>query len=151
MNKMIFVNLPVTDLDRSVQFYEAIGGTKNDKFSNEKAAAVVFSDSIYVMLLTHDFYRTFTSKPIADPHATSGVLLALSCESKADVDAMVEAASKAGGKADPGPVQDHGFMYGRSFEDPDGHHWEPHWMDAAAVETGPGGPGHAELASADRH
>ena len=133
MPKMIFVNLPVTNLDRSVAFYEAIGGTKNPKFSNEQAAAIVLSDAIYVMLLTHDFYEGFTSKEVADAHKTSGVLLALSCDSKADVDAMVHAATAAGGKADPGPKQDLGFMYGRSFEDPDGHHWEPHWMDPAAA------------------
>jgi len=133
MPKMIFVNLPVTNLDRSVAFYEAIGGTKNPKFSNEQAAAIVLSDAIYVMLLTHDFYKGFTSKEVADAHKTSGVLLALSCDSKADVDAMVHAATAAGGKADPGPKQDLGFMYGRSFEDPDGHHWEPHWMDLAAA------------------
>ena len=133
MPRMIFVNLPVTNLDRSIAFYEAIGGTKNEQFSNEQAAAIVLSDSIYVMLLTHDFYKTFTSKEIIDAHATSGVLLALSCDSKADVDAMVDKAVGAGGKADPGPAQDFGFMYGRSFEDPDGHHWEPHWMDMAAA------------------
>ena len=134
--KMIFVNLPVSDLDRSVRFYEAIGGRKNPQFSNDKAAAIVLSDSIYVMLLTHEFYRTFTGKPIADAHQSSQVLLALSCDSPTDVDRMVGAAADAGGKADPGPKQDHGFMYGRSFEDPDGHHWEPHWMDAGAAEQG---------------
>ena len=136
MSRMIFVNLPVSDLDRAIAFYEAIGGTKNAQFSNEKAAAIVFSESIYVMLLTHDFYRTFTTKEIADPSRTSGVLLALSCDSPADVDAMVERAAAAGGTADPGPKQDFGFMYGRSFEDPDGHHWEPHWMDPKAAEHG---------------
>lgn len=136
MSRMIFVNLPVRDLARSIAFYEAIGGTKNEKFSNEKAAAIVFSDSIYVMLLTHDFYRTFTTKEIADPGRTSGVLLALSCDSPADVDAMVGRAVAAGGTTDPGPKQDFGFMYGRSFEDPDGHHWEPHWMDPKAAEQG---------------
>ena len=150
MSKMIFINLPVSDLDRSIAFYEAIGGTKNDKFSNEKAAAIVISDSIYVMLLTHDFYRTFTTKEIADPSRSSGVLLALSCDSPAEVDAMVERAVEGGGKADPGPKQDHGFMYGRSFEDPDGHHWEPHWMDPSAA-----GQDAAEFetadATADRH
>ena len=136
MPRMIFVNLPISDLDRSIAFYEAIGGTKNPQFSNEKAAAIVFSDSIYVMLLTHDFYRTFTAKEIADPSRMSGVLLALSCDSPADVDAMVERAVAAGGTADPGPKQDFGFMYGRSFEDPDGHHWEPHWMEVKAAEQG---------------
>lgn len=137
MTKKIFVNLPITDLNRSVAFYEAIGGTKNEQFSSEQAAAIVMSDSIYVMLLTHDFYKTFTSKEIIDAHGMSGVLLALSCDSKADVDAMVEKAVAAGGKGDPGPKQDFGFMYGRSFEDPDGHHWEPHWMDLASAPSNP--------------
>jgi predicted lactoylglutathione lyase len=136
MPKKIFVNLPVTDLNRSIAFYEAIGGTKNEQFSNEQAAAIVLSDSIYVMLLTHDFYKTFTSKEIADAHSKSAVLLALSFDSRGDVDAMVDAAATAGGKADPGPKQDFGFMYGRSFEDPDGHHWEPHWMDMSAAPQG---------------
>ena len=145
MPKMIFVNLPVSDLARSVAFYEAIGGTKNPKFSNEQAAAIVFSDSIYVMLLTHDFYRTFTSKEIADARSSSEVLLAISCDDKAAVDAIVDAAVAAGGKADPGPKQDYGFMYGRSFEDPDGHHWEPHWMDPKAAQDGP--PAEAMTAS----
>jgi len=136
MPKKIFVNLPVTDLNRSIAFYEAIGGTKNEQFSNEQAAAIVLSDSIYVMLLTHDFYKTFTSKEIADAHSKSAVLLALSFDSRGAVDAMVDAAATAGGKADPGPKQDFGFMYGRSFEDPDGHHWEPHWMDMSAAPQG---------------
>jgi predicted lactoylglutathione lyase len=133
MPRMIFVNLPVSDLARSVAFYEAIGGTKNPQFSNDKAACIVLSDSIYVMLLTHPFYETFTSKPIADAHRTSSVLIALSCDGRDAVDAMVGAAAANGGKADPGPKQDMGFMYGRSFEDPDGHHWEPNWMDISAV------------------
>lgn len=133
MSRMIFVNLPVTDLDRAVTFYEGIGGTKNPQFSNEKAACIVFSDTINVMLLTHKFYSTFTRKPIADPHTSSAVLLALSCDSKTGVDAMVDAAAAHGGKADPAPKQDFGFMYGRSFEDPDGNHWEPNWMDMSAV------------------
>jgi len=137
MPKKIFVNLPVTDLNRSIAFYEAIGGTKNEQFSNEQAAAIVLSDSIYVMLLTHDFYKTFTSKEIADAHSKSAVLLALSFDSRGDVDAMVDAAATAGGKADPGPKNDMPeMMYGRSFEDPDGHHWEPHWMDMSAAPQG---------------
>ena len=137
MARMIFVNLPVTDLDRSIAFYEAIGGRKEPKFSNEQAAAIVLSDTIHVMLLTHDFYKSFTAKPIADAHETSSVLLCVSCDSKADVDTMVEAAAVAGGTADPGPRQEFGdMMYGRSFEDPDGHHWEPMWMAAEAAEQG---------------
>ena len=137
MSKMIFINLPVTDLGRSIAFYEAIGGRKEPKFSNEQAAMMVLSDAISVMLLTHDFYRTFTSKPIADAHQASEVILALSADSVADVDATVEKAGAAGGAIDPGPKQEMGgLMYGRSFEDPDGHHWEVMWMDAAAAEQG---------------
>ena len=137
MSRMIFVNLPVTDLARSIRFYEAIGARREPKFSNEAAAMMVISDTISVMLLTHDFYKGFTGKPIADAHLSSEVLLALSADSPEAVDAMVEAAAGAGGKADPGPRQEMGgLMYGRSFEDPDGHHWEPMWMDAKAAEQG---------------
>jgi predicted lactoylglutathione lyase len=137
MPKMIFVNLPITDIDRSISFYEAVGGRKEPKFSNDRAAMIVLSDTISVMLLTHDFYSTFTRKPIADAHRTSQVLLALSADSVADVDATIDKASSAGGKADPGPKQEMGdLMYGRSFEDPDGHHWEIMWMDPQAAEQG---------------
>lgn len=136
-SRMIFVNLPITDLARSTAFYEAIGGRKEPKFSNEQAAMIVLSDTIHVMLLTHDFYRTFTSKPIADAHQSSQVLLALSADSTADVDATIDKAAAAGGRADPGPKQEMGeLMYGRSFEDPDGHHWEIMWMDAGAAGQG---------------
>lgn len=135
--RMIFVNLPVTDLARSIAFYEAVGARKEPKFSNEAAAMMVISDTISVMLLTHPFYTSFTSKPIADAHASSQVLLCLSAENTAAVDAMVDKAGSAGGKADVGPKQDMGgMMYGRSFEDPDGHHWEIMWMDAKAAEQG---------------
>lgn len=133
MAKMIFVNLPVKDLPAAIRFYEAVGCTKNPQFSNEQAAMLVWSDTISFMLLTHDFYATFTSKPIADAHVTSEVLLCLSRDSRADVDAIVEAAAKAGGKADVGEKQDMGFMYGRSFEDSDGHILEATWMDVAAA------------------
>ena len=137
MSKMIFVNLPVTDLNRSIAFYEAVGARKEPKFSNDAAAMMVLSDTISVMLLTHDFYTTFTSKPIADAHQSSQVLLALSADSVADVDATIDRAAAAGGVADPGPKQEMGgLMYGRSFEDPDGHHWEIMWMDAKAAEQG---------------
>ena len=137
MAQMIFVNLPVTDLARSKAFYEAIGFRNEPKFSNASAAMMALSDAISVMLLTHDFYRTFTAKPIADPHSTSQVLLCLSRDSTDAVDRMVEAAAINGGKADPGPKQEMGgMMYGRSFEDPDGHHWETMWMDASAADQG---------------
>lgn len=136
MSRMIFVNLPVTDIERSKRFYEAIGARNEPKFSNEHGAMMQFSDSIAVMLLTHSFYATFTGKTIADAHASSQVLLCISCDNREAVDRMVDAAAANGGKADPGPKQDMGVMYGRSFEDPDGHHWEPMWMDAAAAEQG---------------
>ena len=137
MSRMIFVNLPVTDLDRSKRFYEAVGARNEPKFTNDQAACMVLSDTIFVMLLRHEFYSTFTQKQIADATQTSQVLIALSCDSPAQVDQIVEAAAANGGKADPGPKQDMGgMMYGRSFEDPDGHHWEPMWMNPAAAEQG---------------
>jgi predicted lactoylglutathione lyase len=137
MERMIFVNLPVTDLERSRRFYEAVGATNEPKFSNEQAAMMRFSDSIAVMLLTHDFYSTFTAKPVADAHSSSAALLCLSAGSTGAVDEMVDAAAASGGKADPGPKQEMGgMMYGRSFEDPDGHHWEVMWMDASFAEQG---------------
>ncbi len=134
---MIFINLPVTDLERSIAFYEGIGATKEPKFSNESAAMMVLSDTIFVMLLTHPFYSGFTGKKIADAHETSQVLLCLSRDSREAVDEIVAKAGRSGGKIDVGPKQEMGdLMYGRSFEDPDGHHWEVMWMDAAAAEQG---------------
>ena len=135
MPRMIFVNLPVTDLERSIAFYEAVGGTKNPQFSDDTAACIVFSETIHAMLLTHDKYRQFTDKPIADAHATSSALICLSADSREAVDAMVDSAEGAGGRGDPGQKQDYGFMYGRSFEDPDGHHWEVMWMDMSQAPS----------------
>jgi len=135
--KMIFVNLPVTDLERSKAFYEAIGFRNEPKFSNQAAAMMVISDTIAVMLLTHPFYATFTRKPIADAHDSSQVLLCISCDSPGQVDEITNAAASAGGRADVAAKQDMGdVMYGRSFEDPDGHHWEPMWMDPGFAERG---------------
>jgi len=137
MAKKIFINLPVTDLERSKRFYEAIGARNEPKFTDDSAAMMVLSETIHVMLLKHDFYSTFTCKPIADARQSSQVLLALSADSAADVDALVEKASSAGGLKDPGPKQDMGgMMYERSFEDPDGHHWEAVWMDPKAAAQG---------------
>jgi uncharacterized protein len=133
MAKMIFVNLPVTDLERSVSFYEAVGATRNPQFSDHTAACMVVSDTIHVMLLTHDKWRQFTSKPIVDAHASAQVALCLTEDTREGVDVFVEKAGPAGGKIDPNPIQDHGFMYGRSFEDPDGHTWEAVWMDMEAA------------------
>jgi len=135
--RMIFVNLPVQDLERSKAFYESIGFRNEPKFSNEAAAMMVFSDTISVMLLTHPFYATFTRKPIANAQNSSQVLLCISCESPAEVDRITDAAAAAGGKADVAEKQDlGGMMYGRSFEDPNGHHWEPMWMDPGFAEKG---------------
>lgn len=125
----IFVNLPVSSLSRARAFYEAVGASNNPQFSDETAACMVFSDALNVMLLTHAKWATFTRKPISDAHKAGEVMLALSCISRDAVNAMTDAAGKAGGIADCNPKQDHGFMYSRSFEDPDGHVWEPLWMD----------------------
>tara|TARA_R110002051_G_scaffold141578_1_gene214776 strand:- start:23313 stop:23717 length:405 start_codon:yes stop_codon:yes gene_type:complete len=128
----IFVNLPVTDLARSVAFYESLGFAINPKFSNEVAACIVLSDDIYLMLLTHPFFAGFTTKPIADSTATTGAIFAISRENRAAVDAMV-AAAVGGGGHDNDKVQDmEGFMYSRSFCDPDGHVFEPMWMNPDA-------------------
>jgi uncharacterized protein len=134
MSKLIFINLPVADLERATAFYQAVGAQKNEQFSDNTASCMVFSDTIHAMLLTHDKFRQFTPKRIADARATSEVLIAISADSRDAVDAMVEKARAAGGAPDPGPKQDHGFMYGRSFEDPDGHIWEVVWMDVEAAK-----------------
>ncbi|MXQ11979.1 VOC family protein [Microvirga makkahensis] len=133
MPKLIFVNLPVADLDRANAFYEAIGAVKNPQFSDHTATCMVISETIHVMLLTHDKFRQFTPRRIADARETTEVLICLSAESRDEVDATVAKAGAAGGRADPGAKQDYGFMYGRSFEDPDGHIWEVMWMDVEAA------------------
>ena len=132
MPRMIFVNLPVTDVARATTFYEAIGFTKNAQFSGEHAASMQWSEAITVMLLGHDFYATLTPKPIIDAHATSGVLLALAFDDRAAVDAITEAAIAAGGR-EAHAAEDEGFMYSRAFEDLDGHGWDPFYMDMAAA------------------
>ena len=138
MSRLIFVNLPVADLGRSTAFYESLGFTRNPQFSDDTASCMVLSDVIHVMLLTHDKFRMFTPKDIADAHRTSEVLVCISCDSRAAVDEMTESALAAGGR-EPNPKQDYGMMYGRSFEDPDGHIWEPMWMDVAALGGRPAG------------
>lgn len=133
MPQMIFVNLPVTDLARANAFYQAIGATLNPQFSDDTASCMVFSDTIYAMLLTHEKYRQFTSKKIVDARTSSEVLICISADSRDAVDDIVDKAKRAGGALDPTPQQDFGFMYGRSFEDPDGHIWEVMWMDVEAA------------------
>lgn len=135
MTKMIFVNLPVADLPRSVAFYSALGFEPNPKFSDDTAACMVLSESIYVMLLTHAKWQGFTTRPICPP-GSSEVSLALSCEDKAEVDRLVLAGGSHGGAIDVNPPEDRGFMYQRTVADPDGHIWEPFWMDPQTAETG---------------
>lgn len=131
---MIFVNLPVGNLHTSMDFYRSLGFDNNARFSDETAACMVWSEAIYLMLLTHARWRTFTDRPIP-PAGASEVALAISLPDRAAVDAMIEAAAK-GGTADVNPVQDLGFMYSRCLADPDGHVWEPFWMDPAAIPSG---------------
>lgn len=134
MPKMIFINLPVTDLAASAKFYEALGCEKNAQFSDENATSMVWSDAITFMLLKRDYFATFTSRPVADPRDAVGVLLALSCDSREDVDKTAEAAGAAGGKLDVREPQDLGFMYQRAVEDPDGHTFELAYMDMSKVD-----------------
>lgn len=136
MPKMILVNLPVTDLPASMKFYEAVGFTNNPQFTNDQAASMMWSEEIAVMLLRHDFWKTFTDRTIPNAHESAQMFLCLTHDSREEVDAIVAKAGAAGGKAEPTPTQDHGFMYGSSFEDPDGHIWENVWMNMAAVPEG---------------
>jgi uncharacterized protein len=126
----------VADLPASMKFYEAVGFTNNPQFTNDQAAAMQWSDEIAVMLLTHDFWKTFTDRAIPNAHESAQVFLCLSHDSREEVDAIVAKAGAAGGKAEPTPTQDHGFMYGSSFEDPDGHIWENVYMNMAALPEG---------------
>jgi hypothetical protein len=129
----IFVNLPVKDLDRSMGFFKALGFDFNAQFTNEHAACMVISENIYAMLLTEPMFKRFTPKDIADASKTTEVLTALMVESRDSVDAMMGKALAAGATEVRDP-QDHGFMYGRAFNDPDGHIWEIGWMDPAHVQ-----------------
>lgn len=131
MNQQIYINLPVRDLARARTFFAALGYGFNPQFSDDKAACMVVSESIYVMLLTEPFFQGFTDKPISDARQHTEVLLCLSCNSREEVDALVKKAWEAGGKV-PRAAVDHGFMYQHGFEDPDGHLWELAWMDMAA-------------------
>lgn len=136
MPKQIFVSLPVRDLPKSKAFYEAIGAVNNPQFTDDTAACMVFSDTIYVMLLTHAKWGFFTKKTLVDAHAASEVSLAITVDDRAAVDAMVRTAGAHGGDVDTNPPQDHGFMYQRTFQDPDGHVWEPFFMDMSQMPQG---------------
>jgi uncharacterized protein len=130
---MIFVNLATRDLDASKKFFSALGFSANDQFSDDTTAAIPLSDTINVMLHTHQKYAEFTKKQIVESRTSSEVLLALSAPSREKVDELVENAIAAGGSP-TGETQDHGFMYGRAFDDLDGHTWEVMWMDPTAAQ-----------------
>lgn len=131
MPRSIFISIPVTNLAASTAFYTALGFTHSPQFSDESAAYMVWSETISLMLLTQEKWRTFTDRPIS-PAESSAVMLSLTCETRGAVDAMNAAAAAHGGTADINPVQDHGFMYGRDFLDPDGHAWGAMWMQPDA-------------------
>lgn len=133
MPRKIFVNLPVKDLDKSTDFFKKLGFTFNAQFTDETAACMVISEDIYAMLLTEPKFKIFTPKEIADTSKTTEVLTCLTADSREEVDRLAEAALAAGGR-EPRPAQDYGFMYGRSFEDLDGHIWELAWMDPAQIQ-----------------
>ena len=132
MAKAVFINLPISNLKASMAFYAALGVTNKPQFTDDNAACMVWSDAIYVMLPSTGSWRRFTQRPIP-PSTSSEVMLALSLDSIKEVDAMNELAAANGGTADINPKQDLGFMYSRALTDPDGHIWEPFWMDPAAV------------------
>ncbi len=132
-NRMIFVNLPVRDLERAKTFFGKLGFSFNPRFTDENAACMVVSDLGFVMLLRESFFRTFTRRELADTTKHSEALVALSCESRSEVDRLSGIAVEAGG-SQAMPPTDHGFMYVRSFYDPDGHHWELFWMDPRAAQ-----------------
>ena len=135
MSRMIFVNLPVSDLNASMAFYASLGFENNPHFSDDTAACMVWSEAIHVMLLTHGKWRQFTDRPIP-PKTSSEVMLALSLENREAVDRMNQIAAQNGGTADINPLQDLGFMYNRNLADPDGHVWEAFWMDPSAIPVG---------------
>ncbi len=128
MVNAIFVNLAVADLKRSMRFFEALGFSFNEKFTNNDAASLVISDTIYAMLHTHESFMRFTHKEIADSATTTEALLALQVENREEVDELLDKVLQVGG-TEVREATDHGFMYERAFEDPDGHIWEVFYMD----------------------
>jgi predicted lactoylglutathione lyase len=134
MANMIFVNLPVRDLKAAMAYYKALGFDHNPQFTDETAACIVISDTIFVMLLTHDKFREFTNTPIPDARTEIGALYALSRDSREAVDQIADAALKAGGR-EQRDATDYGFMYGRAIADLDGHVWEYTWMDISQMPT----------------
>ena len=139
MHRQIYVNLPIADMARSRAFFESLGYAFNPQFSNEQGACLVLGENLYAMLLVHPFFQGFIDKRIVDARESTEVLVCLSCDSREEVDQLVARAIAAGGRA-PRPPQDHGFMYGHSFEDLDGHLWElVHMVDASQVNAQGGG------------
>ena len=134
MSRTITISLPVADLKASKAFYAALGFVNNPQFTDDTAALMAWSESINIMLLTHAKWRTFTTRPIP-PNTSSEVALNVSCDSREEVDAMNKSASENGGTADINPVENHEFMYGRDFADPDGHVWGAMWMDISAMPS----------------
>jgi predicted lactoylglutathione lyase len=128
----LFVNIPVSDLQRSIIFFEALGFTFNTHFTDASATCMLVGEDAYFMLLTHDRFKDFSKRPLGDPKTETNALFTFSVNSRAEVDEMVQKAIAAGGSHAVDP-QDHGFMYGWSFRDPDGHHWEVFWMDPNAI------------------
>ncbi len=133
MNRKIFVNLPVKDLTKSMDFFKALGFTFNLQFTDDNAACMVISENIFSMLLQEEYFKTFTPKAVADATKTAEVLIALDCDNRAKVDEMVEKAVAAGGSTYAEP-KDHGFMYQHGFQDLDGHIWEVFYMDPSFVQ-----------------
>ncbi len=134
MHKQIYLNVAVNDLERSKAFFAKLGFTFEPRFTDKQAACMIVGENIYTMLLTKDFFKTFTSKPLSDPAQSTQALICLSCESRGEVDELVAKAVAAGGAASRAP-QDYGFMYGHGFEDPDGHMWELMYMDPNAPDA----------------
>lgn len=132
----IFVNLPIQDMARSQAFFRALGYDFNPQFTNEQGAALVLGENLFAMLLVEPFFQTFTQKKIIDAHDSVEVLTCLSCSSREEVDTLV-AKARAAGATVPNPPQDHGFMYGHSFADLDGHVWELMHMDPNAAPPHP--------------
>lgn len=128
----LFVNIPVSDLQRSITFFETLGFTFNTHFTDATATCMLVGEDAYFMLLTHDRFTGFSKRPLGDRGRETNALFALSVNSRAEVDEMVRKAVAAGGSYAVDP-QDHGFMYGWSFYDPDGYHWEVFWMDPSAI------------------
>jgi len=135
MATKIFVNLPVKDLNKSVEFFTQLGYKFNQQFTDETATSMIISEDIYVMLLTEEKFRQFTKKEIADATKSTEAIICLSADSKEEVDEMVKKAIDAGGTT-PNPKQDYGFMYGWGYEDLDGHLWEVMWIDPGTIKQG---------------